>query len=109
MYSITAQAFDRRPTLLAAARGHLALLRQRQSFTDEGGEELAAALDRFLNSAGTLRAGLQQADEISGEAQMALENLRSAPALAELEDERGPAALDRFRKIIFQTVFKEQK
>ena len=30
-------------------------------------------------------------------------------AILRMKVERGPAALDRFRKIIFQTVFKEQK
>ena len=30
-------------------------------------------------------------------------------AILRMKVERGPASLDRFRKIVFQTVFKEQK
>jgi hypothetical protein len=92
-YGAAAEAFEARPSLVAASKGHLAVLRQRGNFTAEGGEELQAALTRFLDAAGVLRAGVRDADEIAAAAEGALENLRSLPALAELEDEAGPMSV----------------
>jgi hypothetical protein len=91
-YLAAGAQYEARPSLLAAARGHGALLRDRESVTSEGGVELYAALRRFLDSAGSIREGVAQADEIQREAEAALERLHAAPGLAAVEDEHGPMA-----------------
>jgi hypothetical protein len=83
---------DARPALVAAAKGHLSLLRERGSFTAEGGDRLDRSLRSFLDIAGTLRAGQQEADEIAAAAEVALTQLRAAPLQAVMEAEGGPMA-----------------
>jgi hypothetical protein len=78
------------PALVAAARDHLARLHQRETFIAEGGEALTAALNRFTDCAGRLRAGRAEADEIEAQAERALAETRSAPLEALLEAEHGP-------------------
>jgi hypothetical protein len=84
------QQYEPRASLVAAARGHLTELRRRESFGPEGGAELDAALRRFLDSAGVLREGLREADDIAASAEAALKRLGTAPMMAELEDTHGP-------------------
>jgi hypothetical protein len=92
-YGRAAEEYERRPALTAASAGHVAVLRQRGLLVAEGGEELQAALQRFRDSAGVLREGLQEADRIAEAADAALEQLRSAPWLAAVEAEGGPMSL----------------
>jgi hypothetical protein len=92
-YREAAERFERPPALLSADRGHIGVLRQQGSFLDEDGEELHAALRRFLDSAGVLREGLAEGDRIAEAAEAALERLRTAPVEAQIEAEAGPTAL----------------
>jgi hypothetical protein len=49
-YTQAGQHVDTRSPLVAAARGHLAELRARESFDFEAGEELVTALQRYVNA-----------------------------------------------------------
>jgi hypothetical protein len=92
-YTEAGERLNTQPALLAACRGHVAELRQRGAFVDEGGGQLLAALQRHQDAAELLRSGPQEADEVEGKAREALERLRSLPMLAEMEAEQGPMAL----------------
>jgi hypothetical protein len=91
-YAAAAAQFDGRPALVAAARQQISVLRQRQSFAAEGGDQLDAALRRFLDIAGHLRQAMLEADEISGAASAALDQMRAAPLQAAMEEAGGPMA-----------------
>jgi hypothetical protein len=91
-YAEAGERFDSHLALMAAARGHLAVLHARECFADEGGRELAAALARFSDAAGVLRAGMREADEIEARAHSALDEMASAPLAAALEAQEGPTA-----------------
>jgi hypothetical protein len=89
-YAEAGERLDARPALVAAARGHLAQLRQREQFADEGGDALDAALKRFTDAGGVLRAGMREGDEIAVRAEAALAQLRNAPLEALVEEQHGP-------------------
>jgi hypothetical protein len=92
-YLAAGEQYESRPALVAAARGQLNELRRRESFGAEGGAELDASLRRSLDSAGVLREGLRDADDIQREAETVLKRLGTAPVMAELEDTHGPMAM----------------
>jgi hypothetical protein len=75
-----AEALPTAPALTAAARGHLAVLRERANFGDEGGSTLDAALQRFDNARGTLVAGRNEGAWITSSAVERLELLQGEEA-----------------------------
>jgi hypothetical protein len=91
-YTEAAERLERRPTLVAAARGHITELRRRETYLTEGGQELETALRRFLDAPVALDAGCQEADKIAVAAEQALGWLRTAPAEAQIEAQHGPVA-----------------
>jgi hypothetical protein len=91
-YAEAGERFDSHLALLAAARGHVSVLRARDSVGLEGGVELEAAIANFSDAAGVLRAGMREADEIEAAAQSALDEMASAPLAAAIEAQEGPTA-----------------
>jgi hypothetical protein len=92
-YREAAERTPLRPPLLAAARQHIALLRQREMMLSEGGVELEASLAAYEQAFVNLRqAALDVPTDISAEAITRLQSLRRIQAQAELgdgDDERG--------------------
>jgi hypothetical protein len=86
------ERFAQSPSLAAAARGHLALVRSRGTFVAEGGDILEAALNRHQDVGPTIRLGVIEADDISARAEAALAELATAPLAAAVEAEHGPTA-----------------
>jgi hypothetical protein len=86
-YRRAAEKRPYRPALAAAARGHLGVLRERQTMQSEGGAELEGALARYDGAFMNLRQGALAAQEISGEAITRLASLRRIAAQAELGDD----------------------
>jgi hypothetical protein len=84
-YQSAAEALTPLPPLLAAARGHIALLRQRQSFPAENGEVVLAALAHCDAARGELLAGVNDGEQISTEAVARLEILRGEGAAAKIQ------------------------
>jgi hypothetical protein len=91
-YTEAAEQLERRPTLIAAARGHITELRRRETYVTEGGQELETALRRFLDTPSALQMGHHEADKIAFTAEQALGWLRTAPAEAQIEAQHGPVA-----------------
>jgi len=78
--------------LVAAARGHLAVLRGRQTMLSEGGADLEASLARYEQGYLNLRQLVVDSAEIAGQAETRLASLRRIVVEAELgdgPDERG--------------------
>jgi hypothetical protein len=86
-YRTAAERTPYREPLVAAARGHLALLRERRSMLSEGGSELEAAVDRYDQAFVNLRQSALEAQHIGGEAVGRLQSLRRIEAEAELGDD----------------------
>jgi hypothetical protein len=73
--------------LVAAANGHIALLRARHSMLAEGGTEVEAAVARYDQAYMNLRQGPIDAQAIAGEAEIRLASLRRIAVQAELGDD----------------------
>jgi hypothetical protein len=86
------ERFAQNPSLVAAATGHLGLVRSRGTFMAEGGDTLEAALNRHQDVGPTIRSGVIEADGISARAEAALSELATAPLAAAVEKEHGPVA-----------------
>jgi hypothetical protein len=76
-----------RDALVAAARGHIELLRDRRTSLGEGGVELEAALGRYDNAFVALRQAANDARAIATEAQNRLDSLKREAASAVLGDD----------------------
>jgi hypothetical protein len=74
------------PALVAAVRGHLAVLRQRRSMTFEGGEELQSSVERYDLAFEQCRMAANDAQSIATEADARLASLRRIAAETELGD-----------------------
>ena len=76
-----------RAALVAAVRGQLELLRVRQSFKIEGGEELAASLIRYEAAFSAVAAGINDGQTVTTEATARLANLERVRAEATIGDD----------------------
>jgi hypothetical protein len=81
-YRRAAEQMPQATALTAAAKGHLAVLAQRDSYRAEAGEALEVALRALEDVAGVLRGGIVEAQEIANEASAELDRLRAEVATA---------------------------
>jgi hypothetical protein len=79
-YQAAAERSPFRPALVAAARGHLGVLQQRQTMLSEAGTEVEAAVARYEQAFERLRVGVLDAQAVRGEAEVRLKTLRRIEA-----------------------------
>jgi len=91
-YAEAEEHLERRPALVAAARGHISELCRRETYMTEGGQELETAVRRFINAPGALQVGYHEADKIAATAEQALSWLLTAQVEAQIEADHGPVA-----------------
>jgi hypothetical protein len=81
-YREAAERVPYSPALVAAARGHISLLRERMTMQTEGGVQLESALKRYDDVYANLRAGAIDAQQIANQAQARLDSLEREKANA---------------------------
>jgi hypothetical protein len=84
-YEAAAEQLPLDQTLLATVAGHLALLRQRGIFVDEGREELDTARRHFDACRGRLQEGVNDGRLVSDRAGEVLENLQGEATAAKMQ------------------------
>jgi hypothetical protein len=86
MYTRAAEETPYREALVAAARAHIALLRERQMLSSEGGVDVEVAMAKYDEAYRRLRQGKIDAQDIASEAVERLASLRRIAASLELGD-----------------------
>jgi hypothetical protein len=86
VYRAAAERTPYSEPLVAASRGHIAVLRGRHAMLSEHGDALEAALASYDQAYVNLRQGAIDTQDIAGEAQERLDSLKREAAAAELGD-----------------------